>query len=90
MLHAILSPFHALAEFEGNSPLVLSLQKICETGKLESIPENSILQKRKTRIETRKKIVSEKTRVYVQDPLLKMPFKNSISDSITREKPNGN
>jgi hypothetical protein len=40
---------------------------------------NSILYKGKKRVENQTKLESENTRVYVQKPRLKMPFKNSIS-----------
>jgi hypothetical protein len=40
---------------------------------------NSILQKRKMRLENQTQFEFEKTRVYAQKPRLKLPFKISIS-----------
>jgi hypothetical protein len=72
-----------LTDFRENHTLLWSsktIQKIQETRQLESIHQLHFVEW-KMWAETRQKLVSEKTQAYAPKPLLKMPFKNSISIS---------
>jgi hypothetical protein len=82
LLHAIRSPLYCTVRFQ-RKPYSFLVFKILtkKSAKQEnsSLFMNIILKNEKMRVENRKKLESENTRVYAQKPRQKMPLKNSIS-----------